>query len=358
LLASDIAVDHLPADVALEVCRLGGWRLVCASYRGLQHVADGSPRQDAFALTYADAAINVAVADGLGSANLSHIGAQLACERGVRILAQAAPRARADFQKVYEQIQAEFFNNAKQAQAAPREFATTLQLLRIDRHGCWYARLGDGGGVLVDRNRVKWLGGSDRSDMGVSNLSDPTALSRLECDAFPASGVVAFLLFSDGLEDIFLDEDKQNAHEENVRKMIVLVQKNELRDLVRSINNFLSSDFGKDLKDDKTIIVGVLDHSELGPPLPVSRAPPPPSPQPVPVVSVPAASAARRKISLVEWATIAGGALAAILILVLAYKYAASQCFWVDARCHQPVAKAPAPAPAAAPDWDRLPVDE
>jgi hypothetical protein len=357
-------MDNPPADVALEVCRVGGWRLVCASYRGLQHVADGSPRQDAFALTYADAAINVAVADGLGSANLSHLGAQLACERGVGFLSQAHPRASADFQKIYERLQVEFFENANKAQIAPREFATTLQLLRIDRHGCWYARLGDGGCVLVDSNHVKWLGGVDRSAMGVSNLSDPKALSMLECDALPANGVIGFLIFSDGLEDIFLDAEKQNADETNVRKIIDLVRKKDLRDLISLVNVFLSSDFDKDLKDDKTIIAGVLDHPEFMPPSvprshvpPSSPVPPPTQPSPIPVSSgSPASTPAGPRISLVEWTIIACGALAAILILVLVYRYAASECFWLDARCHRPTSQAP--AGTVAPDWDRLPIDE
>ena len=115
-----VATDTVPppSDVALDIRRIGPWRLFCASYRGLQHVDDGSPRQDAFALTDAGAALNIAVADGLGSANLSHIGAQMACDRGVAMLSHAPPNGPDDFQSIYQAIQRELFQHADKARRA------------------------------------------------------------------------------------------------------------------------------------------------------------------------------------------------------------------------------------------------
>jgi len=328
-------MQDLPSDVALDVRRVGRWRVICASYRGLQHVADGSPRQDAFALEKSGEALNIAVADGLGSADLSHIGAQLACQRGVRLLSESPPRVAADFHQIYDNIHCELLRSTGNAGTEPRQLATTLQLLRIDAEGCWYARLGDGGCVLVDSDRARWLGGVDAATAGVSNLSDPKSLLRLECDGSQANGITGFLIFSDGLEDIFLDAEKHNADEANVRKIIELVRKKHLRDLVGMLNNFLSSDFDRDLRDDKTIVAGALENASA---FASETAPAPEATRPVaasrPFPLLPAAGTGPvGSVSSVRWIIIGCTGVAMLLAAALLYRYAAGPCAWPKAWC-------------------------
>jgi Protein phosphatase 2C len=239
--------DIAPADVMLEVRCDGSWRMACASYRGQQHVEDGLPRQDCFAVSPSDSNVNIAVADGLSSAKWSHLGAQRACEHGIAKLIEMQPQTRKDFQKIFEQIRRERF----ETESRPNDFATTLQLLRIDEAGCWYARLGDGGCVLIDNGRPKWLGGIDSAPLGVSNLSDPVGLSRLEYERHASPSVHGFAIFSDGLQDLFRNET-------NILRIIELVRESDYGELVRIINAWLSSDHGKDLKDDKTMLIGSL----------------------------------------------------------------------------------------------------
>jgi hypothetical protein len=301
-----------------------------------------------------DEAINLAVADGLGSADLSHVGADLACRRGVELLARETPRERRDFESLYENLQGEVREKAGTLKTSPKELATTLQLLRIDGEGFWYGRLGDGGCVLVADEGVKWLGGFDRSLLGVSNLSDQKALSRLEWDAVPADGVNGFLIFSDGVEDIFLEEGKRKAHAENIHKMVRLVRDQNLEQLISLFNKFLSSDGGKDLRDDKTIIPPPLTHETK------ARRPR----EPASTAAMPGEQIATRSGSrsaplyniigqtdagshkesvtpayrpLLRRAILLGCVLAAIGLLTWFGIRAARQCFWLDPRpsCHQ-----------------------
>ncbi|MFL6798058.1 MAG: protein phosphatase 2C domain-containing protein [Xanthobacteraceae bacterium] len=359
-------MQDIPADVALQIRQVGDWRLICASYRGLQHVEDGTPRQDAFAIEYANDAINLAVADGLGSANLSHLGADLACRQGVHLLARARPRARDDFAGVYDTIQGEIRQRAVGLHMGARELATTLQLLRIDGEGFWYGRLGDGGCVLVDDASVKWMGGLDRSTLGVSNLSDREALARLEWECVSPAGVKAFLIFSDGVEDIFLEEGKREPHQENVRKIVRIVRDQNIEQLINLFNKFLSSDGGKDLKDDKTIIAGVLTRAAKPPrstltkndvqfidqpSVPMSHAqngaaaaeraavaPERVERRSFPFVGAPYVARAAA-FTTVSWrAALAASALAGVLVILWLGLQAAKQCVWLDPRpsCHQP----------------------
>jgi hypothetical protein len=254
----DQSSEVVPPDVTLQVAHVGKWRVFSASYRGLQHVDQKLPRQDVYAFANQNGAMNIAVADGLGSASLSHIGAQLACDTGVALLSRACPRRKADFLALYQHIQEEFFSFSEKHGLQPNHFATTLQLLQIDNDGFAYGRLGDGGCVLLKEEGARWLGGFDRSELGPSNLSIPNVLSRLETDFVALDGVAGFLIFSDGLEDIFLTEGKRATEEENVRRIVSLVREQDIEQLLALFNKFLSSDGNKDLRDDKTIIAGAV----------------------------------------------------------------------------------------------------
>jgi hypothetical protein len=363
-------MEHPPVDVALEVRRIGRWRVLCASYRGMQHVDDGSPRQDAFAIESSGSAVNVAVADGLGSADLSHLGAELACEDGVRFLAQAPPRSNGEFHEGYGRIQRNLFDKASRLRTTPRQLATTLQLLRIDQSGCGYARLGDGGCVLVENGGVKCLGGADPADIGVSNLSEPQALSQLQTDFRSSDALSAFVIFSDGLQEIFLDGDLRSANDVNVRKMVEVVQDKDMGRLIRIINLWISSDHDRDLRDDKTLIVGVLDRdfvestAAIGKPLTAAShkvagiefaQDAVEARSAVPLKSRPPASAkpfvrAVTERTAIERILVACGAVASVVVLVLILIRSITGCFWFDGRCPAaPPPSAGSPPPQAPP---------
>jgi hypothetical protein len=337
-------MENPPVDVALQLRRIGPWRLVCASYRGMQHIDDGSPRQDAFALDASGAALIVAVADGLGSANLSHIGADLACKDGVRLLSRAPPRSDQDILEIFKQIQRNLFETAKRLQSPPNELATTLQLLHIDQTGSCYARLGDGGCVMVGSEQMRALGGPDSSAVGVSNLSDPKALGRLQLDFHPADEVIGFLVFSDGMEPLFLDRSKQQAHEGNVRSMVEAAQERDPGQIIKKLNLWVASDHQRDLKDDKTLIVGVLDRSAVAPRparrTPLVRLPEREPDEPAEFFhdrqKMPAGNSPSNDFNLavaVERALVGCGAIASILVLLLILIRAITGCFWFDSRC-------------------------
>lgn len=63
------------------------WKACGASVLGSYHRSEGIPCQDAYAIRWgADEALGLVVADGAGSARLSHIGSQLLAERIAEVL--------------------------------------------------------------------------------------------------------------------------------------------------------------------------------------------------------------------------------------------------------------------------------
>jgi hypothetical protein len=72
------ATRHRPAAVTLDGVQVGDLHVSAASIIGTSHVAIGSVRQDAYNfVATADGHLVLAVADGLGSRSLSHLGAAL-----------------------------------------------------------------------------------------------------------------------------------------------------------------------------------------------------------------------------------------------------------------------------------------
>jgi len=77
-------VAHRP-DIAADGWGTGQFTVRAASVRGYQHRHDGTPRQDDFALAChpGSGAVVAAVADGVSSVDLAHVGATLACRNVV-----------------------------------------------------------------------------------------------------------------------------------------------------------------------------------------------------------------------------------------------------------------------------------
>ncbi|WP_041439396.1 MULTISPECIES: protein phosphatase 2C domain-containing protein [Thermomonospora] len=129
------------------------------STRGDAHRYNAQPRQDAMGLWRISERIVLAcVADGLGNAQLSHIGAMTACQAArehlrIRPDEQAADAARRYFSRIADAIEAE----AARRGVAVEELATTFltAVIQFDVHGspqqAWLMRVGDCAAMRLHR---------------------------------------------------------------------------------------------------------------------------------------------------------------------------------------------------------------
>jgi Protein phosphatase 2C len=131
------------------------WRSIGAKAKGAAHAVDGTPCQDAFAYaSLDDNLVAIAVADGAGSAPFSRSGAEISVDRVIRYLRNVGDLLAADKRLWVPAVRGAFeaargsvidFGHAKSIDA--RQFATTLQVVLLDRAAYCYGRIGDGGGV-------------------------------------------------------------------------------------------------------------------------------------------------------------------------------------------------------------------
>ncbi|MFB9676001.1 protein phosphatase 2C domain-containing protein [Streptosporangium vulgare] len=145
-------------DTALDGATLPGLIVRAASIRGDAHRYYGTPRQDAMGLWQTgEAQLLACVADGLGSKELSHAGASLACESAYRNIADL--RAYPDLQNaagyLIDSIADEISKQAAQYKVSADALSTTFLAAVIDQgmdtspHRVRLMRVGDSTAFLL-----------------------------------------------------------------------------------------------------------------------------------------------------------------------------------------------------------------
>jgi hypothetical protein len=121
-------------DTAADGWSSAHFAVRAASVRGYQHRSDGSPRQDDFAVGWhaESGALVIAVADGVSSVELAHIGATLACRSAIDYLTRWLDSAPGDTEPDWLDLArcASWalvqFTAGQDADLAERQLATTL----------------------------------------------------------------------------------------------------------------------------------------------------------------------------------------------------------------------------------------
>jgi Protein phosphatase 2C len=124
-----------PPEVAASAAALPGIRIRAASVRGIQHKAQHTARQDAFALAQAgDSQAIAVVCDGVGSLDRSDYAAALVSQRLAQLAMSGVPWLAA-----FETANAELGKIVAEWEALQRGgMATTAIALNVTRQGGWW----------------------------------------------------------------------------------------------------------------------------------------------------------------------------------------------------------------------------
>lgn len=260
------SMTELPADVLIEVRRVGSWKIIVASYRGLAHIEGGDVRQDAFRIeiqSSQDSTFCICVADGLSAAAASEVGAKYVCRVTCTHHAQMPYllRSTAGAKVLFETVRLGLESFSEQVNLSVDDLATTLQFFSFAGRDGHYLGLGDGGAVVLSGGQGRWLGKPRHQDIiGVSNLSDPKSSAFLATDEVDLANAGAVFLFSDGVEQFFIrnvNDGMVDVHHENVRRFHELGSDENLESMIAKINKIMGGDQGKDMRDDKTLIIAI-----------------------------------------------------------------------------------------------------
>jgi len=220
------AYDVYRPDAVVDGWATSYFLMRCASLRGYLHRWDGTPRQDDVAVAVHDSTgvLLAAVADGLASAPLSHIGATWACFRAVDWLKGqldvGVPVAKLSWEDLLttaamalvDYANSSLKGSAASVDEASRQLATTLVAAAIVPHGdglatAYLVGAGDSGAWMLRGGRItpvmnQKLG--DAEEIADSSVSFP--LPQLSPHAPAVSRVLlspadVLLIGSDGFGD-------------------------------------------------------------------------------------------------------------------------------------------------------------
>jgi hypothetical protein len=243
------------------------WRHAGGQATGSSHEKLGKPCQDRFRVCTvdADATLVAVVADGAGTAEFAHLGAEIAVET-VSSVAQLGARAgRSDLGDVLREGAAlarqRILEAAADKQAAPRALACTLLAVIATPTGGAALQIGDGAIVACEKDSdwrcVIWPQKGEYAN-STFFLTDETALSQVE--VCPLSDEVRELaLMSDGLEQLAIHFASRSAHAPFFRTvfapLLALEAPGEAAALSEGLNNLLKSAPVRQRTDDDATLV-------------------------------------------------------------------------------------------------------
>lgn len=245
------------------------WQLIGARATGTSHVATSAPCQDREGFRVVDdadggeAAIAV-ICDGAGSASLSDLGAELVCEafrtKASGFVCERGTNAltRDDLVVWLEEIQERIAALAEAENAAPRDFACTLLFLAASEQKTICAQVGDGAIVLNDGECLEVAHWPENGEYANQTffVSEGDAQEHLQFASF--GPVRDFVVFSDGLQRLALNESERRPHVGFFRPLFDTVRAAYKLDRTKNeLEAFLSSDrVNSKTDDDKSIVIG------------------------------------------------------------------------------------------------------
>ncbi|HZO92501.1 MAG TPA: PP2C family serine/threonine-protein phosphatase [Candidatus Baltobacteraceae bacterium] len=245
------------------------WQVISARATGTSHAATGAPCQDREAFRIVEdcdggEAVVAVVCDGAGSAPLADSGAELVCE-AIRSLAAGFVADRgssalqdSDVHAWIADIRRRIEETAAAESAEPRDYACTLVFIIAAERRTFCGQVGDGAVVLNDEDGLHvalWPENGEYANQTFF-VSQEDAAAHLRITR--CGPIRDFVLFSDGLQRLALDEAQRAPHGAFFQPLLDTVRGADALDATKDqLAAFLSSDrVNAKTDDDKSIVIG------------------------------------------------------------------------------------------------------
>lgn len=250
------------------------WKNVGVSLIGSSHISNKMPCQDAWHVCVLPNGILIAaVADGLGSASKSDIGAKAACAYSVACVEQHImtkrldkrkkhlfPAVGNDAERVLRDVFAKTRNHlqeiADQESCSTRDLACTLMIVVVtDTH--WYTlHIGDGAIVGVVGDTILTMSPPEQGEY--VNMVMPLTSSKYVDHLRFYSGTERFdgiALMSDGVQALAISYKTNEAHPGFFLPLMQLMKTHEIPEIAASLEQQFDSRGREVVDDDMTLLV-------------------------------------------------------------------------------------------------------
>ena len=252
------------------------WRVVPASVVGTSHERTGTPCQDACDLLRLNAGgedvLLLAIADGAGSAALSHLGSSEAVSHLLAVVRRTYLDMKSVTREQTREWMQEVLNHlakvAERENAPMSQFACTLLLALVARNGAIFAQIGDGGWV-VEKDGELIPGTWPQIGQFVNITTFITTESALDAMQFTRleGEIGAVAGFTYGLKMLALNFAGHQAHAPFFSPMFDAVRNcDDETSLIAPLRAFLASEpVTTRTDDDKTLVLACWRDPESAP---------------------------------------------------------------------------------------------
>ena len=241
------------------------WRYAAGQATGSSHAKTGKPCQDRMGCSIENSTLIAVVADGAGTADLAHIGAEIAVDAMSSIARLGVRAGRDDYRDVLREgarlARERLVEAARERKASPRDLACTLLAAIVAPIGGAALQIGDGVIVIGDGTPSwRWVFWPQKGEYANTTffLSDERALENAAVTDL-GDDVVDVALMSDGMEALALNFANREVHTPFFRSVFNPLHgaagAGENTKLSTGLAQLLTSDAVRSRTDDDTSLV-------------------------------------------------------------------------------------------------------
>ncbi len=193
------------------------WKSICCAVQGRGHAKKNLPCQDKVARLEENGVHVIALADGAGSAALSHFGAQCVVNRATAFIADrffdliAREDGRSVTQEILSVLLQALRNEALLHGCALKDLASTLLVAAVGDGKFFLAHLGDGVIGYLNDSGLKVASTPDNGEFSNETVfvTSADAVARLRIFKGALKNISGFILMSDGSEQSLYSKRKK-----------------------------------------------------------------------------------------------------------------------------------------------------
>lgn len=204
----------------------------------------------------------VAIADGAGSAKLSHVGSTEATRHLLSVVRQAQPKCKevtqAQAREWMQEVLTHLASVAERESTPISQLACTLLLGIVAKDGAVFVQIGDGGWVVQMEDAIRpgtWPQNGEFANI-TTFITTEAALDTLQFVRLEGK-VSGFAGFTDGLQTLALNFGTRQAHAPFFKPMFEAVRAcGDETELIAPLRGFLASEsVTSRTDDDKTLVL-------------------------------------------------------------------------------------------------------
>lgn len=246
------------------------WNIIQCAMVGQGHLKEGVPCQDK-TYTLRDGAFSIAVlADGAGSASLSHLGAEIVTQNMAVHFSQhfddyyTNPDGIAAKTELVQHIQSLMRQTAKEQECALEDLASTLLLTAVMDERFIILHIGDGVIGYFKENELRVASVPHNGEYANSTIftTSPNCVTSLTLIKGELNGIDGFVIMSDGAE-VSLYHKMSHSFSGGLKRIAKMLTYISSEIIEQQLHQSFSNIIRKATFDDCSIVMMIQDHDQF-----------------------------------------------------------------------------------------------